>query len=80
MKTFIKGFKSGMKLFGSCISAIINTVLLSMVYLLGVGVTSIVAKIAGKHFLEKDIEKKKKSYWEPLDLKTQPKDEYYRQF
>ena len=77
---FFKGFKKGMKEFGHCISIIINTVLLSIVYIIGVGITSIIAKLAGKQFLELKLNKKAKTYWNNLNIKKRPIDEYYRQF
>jgi len=42
----------GAKQMGNCVSVIINTVLLGAVYIVGVGVTSIVSKLVGKRFLD----------------------------
>ena len=78
LRQFFKGFHEGMKSFSNNISTIINFVLLSIVYLIGVGFTSIVAKIFGKHFL--DMKKKKDSYWHDLNLRRKSIEEYYRQF
>ncbi len=78
MNFFIKGFKEGMKVFGYNISIIINSILLSAVYIIGVGITSIIAKLSGKHFL--DMKLRKETYWEDSDLKGGPKKDYYRQF
>ena len=78
-RQFYKGFKIGMKNFGENIALIINTILLFFVYLIGVGLTSIVAKIFGKHFLEMKLSKKD-TYWNNLKLKKKPIKEYYRQF
>ncbi|MBW2984869.1 hypothetical protein KY361_07140 [Candidatus Woesearchaeota archaeon] len=80
LKDFFKGFKEGMHSFGSNVTAIINSSLLTIVYLIGVGLTSIFAKLFGKHFLDIKLAKKKNSYWSDLDLKKKPIDEYYRQF
>jgi len=80
MKTFFKGLKKGMHNFSSNITIIINTILLTIVYLIGVGLTSIVAKIFKKHFLENKIQKEKESYWHDLNLKKKPIEEYFRQF
>ena len=79
MKQFFKGFKKGMKNFGQGIALIINTILLTFVYLLGVGLTSIIAKISRKHFLEMDLSKNG-TYWSDLNLKKKSIDKYYRQF
>ena len=78
LRQFFKGFQEGMKSFSNNISTIINLILLSIVYLTGVGFTSITAKFFGKHFL--DIKKKMGSYWSDLNLKRKPIEKYYRQF
>jgi len=78
LKQFFNGFQKGVKNFSDNISTIINFLLLSMVYLIGVGLTSISAKIFGKHFL--DMKKKKDSYWHNLKLKNKDIEEYYKPF
>jgi len=78
MKPFYRGLKRGMGIFGENIVLIINTLLLTFVYLIGVGLTSILAKIIGKHFL--DTKSKKDTYWHNLNLKKKSIKEYYRQF
>jgi len=75
---FLIGFKKGMGNFGQNIALIINTILLTLVYLIGVGLTSIFAKIVGKHFLETKLSKD--SYWSDLNSKKKPIEEFYRQF
>jgi hypothetical protein len=80
LKQFFSGFKKGLEGFGKNISLIVNSVLLTIVYLIGVGVTSIVAKLVGKHFLDKKMAKERSTYWSELDLKKKPIEEYYRQF
>ena len=78
-KQFFEGAKKGMSNFGHNIALIINTILLTFVYLIGVGLTSIFAKIFRKHFLETKLSKKD-TYWSDLNLKKKPIGEYYRQF
>ncbi len=80
MKGFKKGFKIGFKKFGHNISVIINSILLSMVYLVGVGFTSIIAKLFKKNFLETKILRDKETYWSDLNLKKKSMKDYYRQF
>ncbi|MAH49402.1 hypothetical protein CMI37_26505 [Candidatus Pacearchaeota archaeon] len=80
MSSFIQGFEKGMKSFGKDISAIVNSVLLSFVYLVGVGLTSICAKIFSKHFLDSKLKQDEKSYWIDLNLTKKPRKTYYRQF
>lgn len=78
MGGFVQGFKKGTETFGHSIITLVNCILLLFVYIFGVGLTSIVAKIVGKKFLEPEI--KGKSYWSDLKLKKKKIDEYYRQF
>lgn len=79
MSNFYKEIQEGMKIFGLNIGFIINTILLAVVYILGVGITSLIAKISGKHFLDMKLNKDK-SYWGDLNLKKEPIKNYYRQF
>ena len=79
-KEIISKFKEGQRMFGEDIATIINTVLLSFVYVVGVGVTSIFAMIFNKKFLDEKIEKEKLSYWIDYNLTIKNKEEYYRQF
>ncbi len=77
---FFSGFGKGMKQFGLTLSALINSILLLFAYLSGIGLTALIAKITGKHFLELKLDKETKSYWSDLDLKRKQIKEYYRQF
>jgi hypothetical protein len=77
-KTFFSGCRHGMHLFGQNIAIIINTMLLVVVYAIGVGLTSIVAKISGKHFLE--MKRHECTYWKDLNLKKKELNEYHKQF
>jgi len=79
IKQFFKGFKIGMRNFGNTIALLINSLLLSFVYFLGVGLTSIIAKLINKHFLDLKLSKKD-SYWSDLNLKNKSIEKYYRQF
>jgi hypothetical protein len=78
--TFIKDFKSGQKIFTDNLAAIVNSILLTLVYFLGIGLTSIFAKIFRKHFLDTCPDSSKDSYWTELNLDNQPINNYYRQF
>ncbi len=78
MSSFFRGAKRGFSVFGHNLSLIVNSVLLTPVYFVGVGLTSVFAKLAKKHFLITG--KEKKTYWSELNLKKRPVDEYYRQF
>jgi len=76
----MKGFKAGITGVGHTIAGLINTALLFVVYVVGVGLTSIIAKIFRKHFLHMKLSKKRESYWTELNLKKRPIEHYYRQF
>ena len=75
---FFKGFKKGMKGFGDNLTIIINSILLSLVYIIGVGLTSLFAKLFRKKFLE--LKKRRGTYWSELNLKKKSTEDYYRQF
>lgn len=80
IKIFFKGFLQGFKNFGYNISIIINSILLLAVYLIGVGITAIFAKIFRKKFLDMELSDDRKTYWSELNLEKKPTEEYYRQF
>ena len=79
-RRFFIGFKKGMQNFGYNLTAIINTILLSIVYLIGVGFTSIFAKLFRKHFIETKTSSKRETYWSNINLKKKPIENYYQQF
>lgn len=79
MKKFIEGIKEGQKYFGENIAIIINSALLSLAYVIGVGIVSITAKIFKKEFLDTKISNTE-SYWSELNLTKKNTEEYYRQF
>lgn len=78
LKFFFKGIRLGMDLFGVFITTLVNTLLLFLVYIIGVTMVALPAKIMKKKFL--DTEKRDKSYWEELHLTKKSKEDYYRQF
>ena len=77
---FFKGFKNGMQSFGLTITVIINSVMLFAVYFIGVGMSSLFAKLSGKHFLELKTSKQSDSYWIDSECPKKEKDTHYRQF
>lgn len=80
LKLFFSGFRKGFLDFGQFITGIINFILLSFAYFIGIGLTSIIAKLLKKHFLETRFSEKSNSYWTDLNLKKRDIKEYYRQF
>jgi len=77
---FLYGIKEGFKSFGENIAITVNSLLLSIVYFIGVGTTSLFARILKKRFLDTKISKQSKTYWQNLNLKKKKFEEYYRQF
>ncbi len=77
---FFKGFVEGLKGFGLTINTLISALLLLIVYLIGIGITSIIAKISGKHFLDIQSAPQHETYWTELALEKKPIDNYYKQF
>ena len=51
-KQILKEFRKGMELFAKSIAVFVNSVLLSVVYFLGVGITTVLAKLFKKKFLD----------------------------
>lgn len=76
---FFKGFKAGFQSFGNNIASAINFVALMIVYIFGVGITSVVAKLTGKKFLDIGI-KNVPTYYITKSIKKEKIENYYRQF
>ncbi|MBU0979453.1 MAG: hypothetical protein KJ709_01485 [Nanoarchaeota archaeon] len=76
---FMTGFKKGFADFGHTISAVVNSILLTAVYLIGVGLTALFAKLFKRHFLNMKLSEKRKSYWVKHETDT-AMDQFYRQF
>jgi len=72
--------KEGFKIYGEVIGTVINSFLLTIVYIFGVGLTSIFGKIVGKKFLDLNIDKSKKTYWNELNIGDEDLESHYRQF
>lgn len=77
---FFSGLKRGARNFGETMVIIVNSALLLVVYLIGIGLTSILSKLAGRKFLDTKPSKEKRSYWSDLNLGKKPQEDYYRQF
>ena len=80
MNQFFSGLRKGQKKYTEAVAALINSILLTLVYIIGVGLISIFAKIFGKNFLDTKIDKNKQTYWKELNLTKKPMEDYYRQF
>ncbi len=80
LKNLLAGFLEGLKMFSENIAHLVNVILLSIVYIFAVGITTMIAKFFGKHFLELKIDKNCVSYWSDLNLKRKDLQEYLKQF
>lgn len=74
---FFIGIKHGAKNFSCVVTDIINFVLLLFVYVVGIGIVSMISKLLGKYFIDL---KGTKSSWVIRKLKKGPIEEYYRTF
>jgi hypothetical protein len=79
IRDFLSGFIKGFRYFGRSLSVTVNSALLLPVYLAGVGITSLFARMVKKSFLGIEAVKKD-TYWSDLNLKKRDKESYYRQF
>jgi hypothetical protein len=77
--SFFKGVQSGMKLFGECTSALVNAILLSVVYLVGIGLSRLLAPRSHREMMEPPS-KRSRSYWRSMRAEKRSLDEHYRQF
>ncbi len=76
---FFSGVGKGFRGFSNIIVNGVNFILLVPVYFVGIGLTSIIAKIFGKHFLDNKF-KSQDSYWIERKISKEPIENYYRQF
>ena len=80
LKEFIKGFKKGQADFGECVSTLVNSILLSVVYFIGFGVTSTAGKLLKRSFLDLKQNKSYETYWEKSEIGKYSMEECLRQF
>lgn len=71
--------KSILEPISKLVSTIVNFILLSIVYFIGIGIVSIPAKLFGKHFLELK-KQNKSSNWHEHKVTKEPLEKYYRTF
>ncbi len=73
------GVKKGFSNYGHILSLPLTTFLLLLAYFIGFGITSLIARIVGKHFLvQRSLPGE--SLWSDLNLKKRKREHYYRQF
>lgn len=78
IKRGFERFSKFVKPFTDKVNLVVNTILLSIVYFIGVGFTSVCAKLVGKKFLKLEKENVN-SYWIEKEQNNSKKS-YFRQF
>lgn len=66
--------------FGHMVATLVNSILLTVVYIVGVGFTTLLFKLKGKKALDMKLDAQKKSYWKDLNLSKKEEDEYFKQY
>ncbi|MBR9706737.1 hypothetical protein GOV14_06900 [Candidatus Pacearchaeota archaeon] len=80
IKLFFKGFIQGQKEFGKSITVLVNSIILTAVYIFGIGITCVFAKLFRKQLLELRLEKDKKSYWKDYHQNSNKMEDCCNQF
>ena len=78
-RLFRKGFGNGFRKFGLSVAEIVNAVLLTIMYVVGVGLAALLVRLSGKSLLNLG-RKKQKSYYGEKNIGSEEMEEYYRQF
>ena len=80
VKGFFGKIFGAIKFFGEKVATAVNYILLTIVYVLGISVTWLIAKVLRKRFLELKPSRYKKSYWSDVEQVDYTKKENYRSF
>lgn len=79
-KIYFGSFTKGMNEFNKDLIFIINSVVLLIVYVLFVGITSIIARVFKKHFLHLNISANIDTYWTSTKQNLDSSEDYFKQF
>ena len=79
IKRFFRGFKEGFQVFGHVVAGTVNFVLLLVIYVFGIGVTSVIAKATGKRFMDTK-NTVKETYYISRKIEKEKLENYFRQF
>lgn len=74
---FIESIKKILKIPIDILVNLINSILLSCVYILGIGITAFFARITHKRFLSIEKDNNKKTYWKKI---VEEKEDHLRTF
>ena len=80
IQLLFSGIYAGLGKFGSIVSSIINLIFLFIVFVLGIGVVSLIAKLVGKKFLTIKMDKKLNTYWQDTIMTKRKKEDYLKPF
>lgn len=80
MKEFFCGFAVGFREFGHSFANAVNCALLFVVYVFGVGVTKVVARLFKRRFLDSNVNEDGASFWGALNFDSRSIQNFYRQF
>lgn len=69
----------GVEEFGHDVNTLIISVLLTFVYVFGVGVTALIARFVGRSFLDVTFQKEIGSYWRRWDVGRHRVNRFWRQ-
>lgn len=78
MADFFNWARKSLRIFSKSIAILLNSILLTFAYFIGIGLASIIARLVGKHFLGLKPSKKG-SYWRDAKKNVKMKG-HYRQF
>lgn len=79
LSDFKIGVLDGFKEFGEIFPSILNFIILTVIYFVGIGFSSVLKLVLRKEFMELKTDKKKKSYWEDLNI-GKNKDNIFKQY
>ena len=79
-RLLFKGIYEGLGSFGRIVSGIVNFFLLLIIYLLGIGLVSLIFKFRKKKFLSLGWNSELKSYWADSPILHRKKGDYFKPF
>lgn len=79
-RQFFRYVRDGAEFFGETIGTAVNTVILFAVYIIGVGLSALLAMAFRKQVLDMDIDRERASYWHGIPVEEKTPEEYVRQF
>ena len=80
LRDFFGGWWAGFKMVGESFTIAFNAFFLTIAYVVGVGITAMVAKVVRKHFLDLGWPANRQTHWVENTIKTERFEKYRRQF